>query len=87
MADTELVSAFRSTDNEKAGEMAAEKLAEALNGSGKIAVFSAQEKTASIQDRMRGFQKKRVESEGIEVAEMVSVGQCRRYGSCHERST
>ena len=51
--------------------MAAEKLAEALNGSGRIAVFSAQEKTASIQDRIRGFQKKIAESEGIEVAEII----------------
>ena len=71
VADTELVGAFRGTDNEKAGEMAAEKLAEALNGSGKIAVFSAQEKTASIQDRMKGFQKKIAESEGIEVSEIL----------------
>ena len=71
VADTDLVGAFRSTDNQKAGEMAADKLAEALNGSGKIAVFSAQEKTASIQDRIRGFQKKIAESEGIEVAEII----------------
>ena len=71
VADTELVGAFRSTDNEKAGEMAAEKLAEALNGSGKIAVFSAQEKTASIQDRISGFQRKIAESDGIEVAEII----------------
>ncbi len=71
VADTELVSAFRSTDNEKAGEMAAEKLAEALNGSGKIAVFSAQEKTASIQDIIRGFQKMIAESEVIEVEENI----------------
>lgn len=71
VADTELVSAFRSTNNKKAGEIAAEKLEEALNGTGKIAVFSAQEKTASIQERISGFQKKIQESEGIEVVEII----------------
>lgn len=71
VADTELVGAFRSTDNEKAGEIAAEKLGEALNGSGKLAVFSAQEKTASVQERVKGFQKKLQEFDGIEVVEIV----------------
>ena len=54
--DDALVAAFRGTDNEYVGKMAAEKLADAIGGSGKIAVFSAQEKTESIQKRVEGFE-------------------------------
>lgn len=54
--DDALVVAFRGTDNEYVGKMAAEKLADAIGGSGKIAVFSAQEKTESIQKRVEGFE-------------------------------
>lgn len=54
--DDELVAAFRGTDNEYVGKLAAEKLADAIGGSGKIAVFSAQEKTESIQKRVEGFE-------------------------------
>lgn len=58
VADTNLVGAFRSTDNQKAGEMAADKLAEALNGSGKIAVFSAQEKQPAFRTESEAFRKR-----------------------------
>ena len=53
--EDELVSAFRATDNTYVGRLAAEKLADAIGGSGKIAVFSAQEKTESSQKRVEGF--------------------------------
>lgn len=53
--EDELVSAFRGTDNNYVGKLAAEKLADAIGGSGKIAVFSAQEKTESSQKRVEGF--------------------------------
>ena len=70
VADTELVSAFRSTDNEKAGEMAAEKSGRLLMKRQVLQIFCTG-KTASIQDRIAGFQKKIAESEGIEVAEII----------------
>lgn len=54
--DDTLVAAFRGTDNEYVGKIAAEKLADAIGGSGKIAVFSAQEKTESVQKRVEGFE-------------------------------
>ena len=53
--EDELVAAFRGTDNTYVGKLAAEKLADAIGGSGKIAVFSAQEKTESSQKRVEGF--------------------------------
>ena len=49
------MAAFRGTDNTYVGKLAAEKLADAIGGSGKIAVFSAQEKTESSQKRVEGF--------------------------------
>ena len=55
VSEDELVSAFRGTDNTYVGKLAAEKLVDAIGGSGKIAVFSAQEKTESSQKRVEGF--------------------------------
>lgn len=53
--EDELVAAFRGTDNTYVGKLAAQKLADAIGGAGKIAVFSAQEKTESSQKRVEGF--------------------------------
>lgn len=55
VTDADLVTAFRATDNVEIGREAAEELAEALGEQGEILVFSAQEKTESIQNRMQGF--------------------------------
>jgi ribose transport system substrate-binding protein len=55
VVDTDLVTAFRATDNEEVGREAGEAMAEAIEGEGKVLVFSAQEKTESIQNRVKGF--------------------------------
>jgi ribose transport system substrate-binding protein len=55
VVDTDLVTAFRATDNEEVGREAGEAMAAALEGEGKVLVFSAQEKTESIQNRVKGF--------------------------------
>jgi ribose transport system substrate-binding protein len=55
VVDTDLVTAFRATDNEEVGREAGEAMADALDGEGKVLVFSAQEKTESIQNRVKGF--------------------------------
>ena len=70
VANDYLIDAFRGTDNISAGSMAAEKLAGALFGKGRVAVFSAQEKTATVKDRMEGF---RSELEKYPDMEIVSV--------------
>lgn len=75
VSDTQLVNAYRSTDNVKAGEIAAKKLTQALDGQGKIAVFSAQEKTSTVKDRMKGFSSKIKESEGIEIVKIIYEDQ------------
>ena len=73
--DDALVAAFRGTDNEYVGKMAAEKLADAIGGSGKIAVFSAQEKTESIQKRIEGFESAMSEQDGITVVKELYMDQ------------
>ena len=53
---TDLVYAFCASDNTAVGRIAAEQLAESLQYKGKVAVFSAQGKAQSIQDRVQAFQ-------------------------------
>ena len=55
------------TDNAYAGKLAAEKLADAIGESGKIAVFSAQEKTESSQKRVEGFKEALADYEEISI--------------------
>lgn len=56
VVDSDLVTAFRATDNLEVGRIAGTELATALDGAGEILIFSAQEKTESIQHRVAGFQ-------------------------------
>lgn len=71
--ETDLITAFRGTDNIMVGELAAEHLSGAMGGSGKVAVFAMQEKTRSVLDRTTGF----VNSipEGIEIVEIIYSDQ------------
>ena len=55
VAEKKLVKAYRGTDNVQVGKMAAYQLGSALGKMGKVAVFSAQQKTKSVQDRVEGF--------------------------------
>lgn len=55
VVDVELVTAFRATDNLELGKQAGEALAAAMEESGEVLVFSAQEKTESIQNRIAGL--------------------------------
>lgn len=55
VTDTKLVTAFRGTDNLQVGRMAAYRLGRAIGKMGNVAIFSAQEKTESSQNRVSGF--------------------------------
>ncbi len=55
VSETDLIRAYRGSDNKQIGEMAAYRLSVALGKMGKVAVFSAQEKTQSAKDRVEGF--------------------------------
>jgi ribose transport system substrate-binding protein len=55
VSDQELISSFHGTDNEKVGELAAEHMEEVLGGSGKVAVFSEQQKTQTAVERTESF--------------------------------
>ena len=50
VTDSDMIAAFRGTDNTSVG-----KLADAIGKSGKVAIFSAQEKTESSRRRVEGF--------------------------------
>lgn len=55
VTDGDMIAAFRGTDNTSVGKLAGEKLADAIGKSGKVAIFSAQEKTESSRKRVEGF--------------------------------
>ena len=55
VTDSDMIAAFRGTDNTSVGKLAGEKLADAIGKSGKVATFSAQEKTESSRRRVEGF--------------------------------
>lgn len=57
------------------GEIAAYRLATAIGKMGKVAVFSAQEKTQSIQERVSGFTNYITNYPDIEVVEIVYQDQ------------
>lgn len=71
VSEKKLVRAFRATDNVEAGKMAAYRLGRTIGKMGKVAVFSAQEKTQSIKDRTEGFVENISKYTDIEVVEVV----------------
>lgn len=84
VSENQLVTAFRGSDNEYIGELAGEKMAEALDGKGKIVVFSAQEKTESAQKRISGFRKALEEYPDIQIAEVIYMDQVEDMESAME---
>lgn len=73
--DAKLVRAFRATDNKRVGEIGAYRLAVSIGKMGKVAVFSAQEKTQSVQERVEGFTSYIAKYSDIEVVEIVYADQ------------
>ena len=73
--NSKMIRAFRGTDNTRVGEIAAYRLATAIGKMGKVAVFSAQEKTQSIQERVSGFTNYITNYPDIEVVEIVYQDQ------------
>ena len=75
VAEKKLVKAYRGTDNVQVGKMAAYQLGSALGKMGKVAVFSAQKKTKSVQDRVEGFMNNIGKYGDIEVVETIYSDQ------------
>ena len=75
VSDTELITAFRGTDNTQIGKYAAYKLGSAIGKMGNVAVFSAQEKTESAQQRVNGFLDNIANYTDIKVVETVYSDQ------------
>ena len=75
VSEKKLVKAYRGTDNVQVGKMAAYQLGSALGKMGKVAVFSAQQKTKSVQDRVDGFMNNIQKYGDIEVVEVIYSDQ------------
>lgn len=75
VSESELITAYRASDNQEVGKMAAEKLAAALGETGAVAVFSAPEMTESGKQRMEGFQKELENHPGVEIVEIIYLDQ------------
>ena len=75
VSEKKLVKAYRGTDNVQVGKMAAYQLGSALGKMGKVAVFSAQQKTKSVQDRVDGFMNNIQKYGEIEVVEVIYSDQ------------
>lgn len=75
VSEKKLVKAYRGTDNVQVGKMAAYQLGSALGKMGKVAVFSAQQKTNSVQDRVDGFMNNIQKYGDIEVVEVIYSDQ------------
>ena len=75
VSEKKLVKAYRGTDNVQVGKMAAYQLGSELGKMGKVAVFSAQQKTKSVQDRVDGFMNNIQKYGDIEVVEVIYSDQ------------
>ena len=75
VSENKLVRAYRGTDNVQVGKMAAYRLGTTIGKMGRVAVFSAQEKTQSIQERVEGFTSYIENYPDIEVVKIVYQDQ------------
>lgn len=75
VSEKKFIRAFRATDNEYAGKMAAYRLGKTIGKMGKVAVFSGPEKTQSIKERTDGFLGNIAKYTDIEVVEVVYSDQ------------
>ena len=75
VSDSDMIAVFRGTDNVYVGKMAGEKLSDAIGKSGKVAIFSAQEKTESSKKRVEGFKEALAECPDITVVQELYTDQ------------
>lgn len=75
VTDTKLITAFRATDNVQVGRMAAYRLGRTIGKMGNVAIFSAQEKTESIKNRVTGFLEFIANYSDIHVVEVIYQDQ------------
>ena len=71
VSEDQLIADFYGTDNDRVGEIAGEKMAEALEQQGDILIFAAQGKTQSNQKRVDGFKNAIAEYSEINILEEI----------------
>lgn len=75
VSESELVAAYRATDNAAVGRIAAQHLAEAMEETGAVAIFSAPEKSESVCQRRDGFLNVLENYPDMEVVEIIYQDQ------------
>lgn len=75
VSESELVAAYRATDNAAVGRIAAQHLAEAMEENGAVAIFSAPEKSESVCQRRDGFLNVLENYPDMEVVEIIYQDQ------------
>ncbi len=73
--DMSLVGSYIGTDNIEVGKIAAENMAEALGENGKIVVFSAQDTSSTVMDRIQGFTETLGEYSEMEIVSVIYENQ------------
>ena len=81
VADDDLISAYRGTDNVAVGKIAAQRLSSKLSGQGKILVFSATEKSATVRSRVAGFLEELAGQSGITLIDVIYQDQVDDLGT------
>lgn len=75
VSESELVGAYRATDNAAVGRMAAQKLVGAMEEKGAVAIFSAPEKSESVCQRRDAFISVLEDYPNMEIAEIIYQDQ------------
>ncbi|MBR2764369.1 MAG: substrate-binding domain-containing protein [Blautia sp.] len=75
VSESDMICAFRASDNRRVGAIGAYRLSAAIGKMGKVAIFSAQSKTQSVQDRIQGFMDQIKGYGDIEVVETVFIDE------------
>lgn len=86
VSESDLITAYRATDNLEVGRIAASKLAEKLDETGAIAVFSAPEMTESGRQRVEGFQNELENYDGMEIVDIIYLDQVEDMRSAMQSS-
>ncbi len=81
VAEDDLISAYRGTDNVAVGKIAARKLADEMSGQGEILVFSATEKSATVRSRVAGFLEELAEWPDITLIDVIYQDQVEDLGT------
>lgn len=86
VSESDMITAYRATDNMEVGRIAAVQLAEEMGEEGAVAVFSAPEKTESAKNRLEGFKQELQNYPEMEIVEVIYLDQVEDMKSAMQSS-